>query len=90
VAFFYGGKMEISLPLTIFLTAFGIIFLGVSVYCVGLWLRSVKGLKTLLEDQMQHWSLKLAIYYGIAFFIFLVSSVLMSFVVLLAITIWRG
>lgn len=78
-----------QLPMQVFLTSVVLIFLAFSVYSTVIWLQSTPKLKTILNKTSEtHWSYRWTIYYGIAFAIFLVASVFISFVVFLAIRVW--
>ena len=67
-----------------------VIFFGLSVSCVVIWFKSFKKTQEILRNVNEHWSVKLAIYYGIFFSIFLVVSIFISLVVAVAFALWSG
>ena len=79
-----------GLPVFIFFTLLIFTFFGLSISAVIIFIKSSKDTKSILKDVNKHWSLKAVIYYGIFFSIFIVFSVFMSLVVLLAHFLWSG
>lgn len=78
-----------NLPLQVFLTSVVIMFLVFSVYASIIWMQNTPKLIEIMRNKnSSHWSYRATIYYGIAFAIFVVSSVFISFVVFLAMKIW--
>jgi len=74
--------MFIVLTLLTFVT-----FFGISITAIAFWLKTPK---VKLNSKDLHWAFKGLIYYGIFFTIFIVSSVFLSFIVLLAFVINGG
>lgn len=79
-----------NMPLNIFLTSLVIIWLGLSVYAIVIWLQHSPKLKAVLKDVERHWSVKFIIYYGIGFSIFLITIIGISFIVLLSNFLLKG
>ena len=79
-----------TLPYMVFIIFILLIFFGISISCVVIWFKSFKKTKEILRDPNQHWSIKLAIYYGIYFTIFLLLSVFVSLILSLALFMQRS
>jgi hypothetical protein len=72
----------------IFFTFVILIFFGISISAIIVWVKSFKKTKEILKNPNEHWSLKGFIYYGIFFTIFIIFSVFVSLVVGLGLFIW--
>lgn len=73
-----------SLPWAVFGTLVILVFFGISISAVIVWIKSFKKTREILQDVNQHWSFRAFIYYGIFFTIFICFAVFISLVVGLA------
>lgn len=79
-----------TLPAIVFYTACLILFLCFSGWATIIWFQNQPQMKSILSDPNRHWSYKATIYYGLAFAIFLITAVFISFIVSLSFIIWKG
>ena len=77
-----------SVSFFIFFTFVILIFFGISISAIIVWVKSFKKTKEILKNSNEHWSLKGFIYYGIFFTIFIVFSVFVSLVIGLGLFVW--
>ncbi len=77
-----------SVSFFIFFTFVILIFFGISISAIIVWVKSFKKTKEILKNPNEHWSLKGFIYYGIFFTIFIVFSVFVSLVIGLGLFVW--
>ena len=77
-----------SISFFIFFVIAILIFFGISISAIIVWVKSFKKTKEILKNPNEHWSLKGFIYYGIFFTIFIVFSVFISLVVGMSLFIW--
>ena len=77
-----------SLPFFIFFVALILTFFGISITAVIVWIKSFPKIKEILRDVHKHWSLRMFIYYGIFFSVFVIFCVFVSMVVGLGIFVW--
>ena len=72
----------------IFFTFVILIFFGISISAIIVWVKSFKKTREILKNPNEHWSFKGFIYYGIFFTIFIVFSVFVSLVIGLGLFVW--
>lgn len=65
-----------------------LVFFGVSISAIAIWVKSFAKTKEILKDLNKHWSFKAFIYYGIFFTIFIIFAVFISLVVGLALLLF--
>ena len=79
-----------SLAFMVFSVLVVLVFFGIGITCMAIWFKSFAKTREILRSPTEHWSVKGAIYYGAYFAIFIVSSVFISFVVIIAYILWSG
>jgi len=76
-----------NLPLAVFGILTVLVFFGVSISAVAIWIKSFQKTKEIMKDPNKHWSFKAFVMYGAYFTYFMVAAVFISLVVCLALII---